>query len=580
MQMTMGRVKTWRRLVAGLVILVLANNGVALAQEQNSGSQGSASPLVIFNVASLDRLLGDVRYLFVAAGQDQINEQIAAGIAGVNDLKGIDRTKPFGGMIFLAPGIPPRPVFVGYVPVSNIQELTQTIAGGDGPGQLKKIEGETDRYELVGREGNQQVILKAGYAFISAEAEALDRKFLDPVKLTSALSSSHDVAVSLRLDTVPVAVKNILLTTLRANFAATMQQRDDEPDGPYQLRKTSQGNTLEFMELLLTEGDRVTLGINASQESRAAVLELKLDTRKDGNWAKSLKEIGSKPSYFSSLVDETAPLSFSMSWAMDKREKGNLLEMLKVAEPQIAGQLTAVAPAVTSLFGALSKTAAGGHLDAFVQYRPTKSDENKNMVIIGGLKVANGQQLSAAIRTILIQLKSNPDVGDLEIDIDEHEGVSFHRFRGNRSAEAEAGGGRVLGAEPSVYIGTGPRAVWVSVGGTASLKAVKSSIDKLSGSGRKKRVVRGTRPVPFQFVLNMARWLDTMDPERPFAKLAREAFGGGADRLQVDIQPTDNGMRVRVNAQEGFLKLLGMAIGRGITARREAAENSPDDESP
>ena len=172
MQMTMGRVKTWRRLVAGLVILVLANNGVALAQEQNSGSQGSASPLVIFNVASLDRLLGDVRYLFVAAGQDQINEQIAAGIAGVNDLKGLDRTKPFGGMIFRAPGIPPRPVFVGYVPVSNIQELTQTIAGGDGPGQLKKIEGETDRYELVGREGNQQVILKAGYAFISAEAEA------------------------------------------------------------------------------------------------------------------------------------------------------------------------------------------------------------------------------------------------------------------------------------------------------------------------------------------------------------------------------------------------------------------------
>ena len=194
--MMMGRVKTWRRLIAGLVILVLVSSGTPRAQGQDSGRQGSAAPLVIFNVASLDRLLGDVRYLFVAAGQDQINEQIESGIAGVNNLKGIDRSKPFGGMIFLAPGIPPEPVFVGYVPVSNIQELAETIGGGEGPAQLKRVEGETDRYELIGREGNQQVILKAGYAFISQDADALDRKFLDPVKLTSALSSSHEYGPS------------------------------------------------------------------------------------------------------------------------------------------------------------------------------------------------------------------------------------------------------------------------------------------------------------------------------------------------------------------------------------------------
>ena len=101
MRMMMGRVKTWRRLMAGLVILVLVSSGTPRAQGQDSGPQGSAAPLVIFNVASLDRLLGDVRYLFVAAGQNQINEQIESGIAGVNDLKGIDRKKPFGGMIFL-----------------------------------------------------------------------------------------------------------------------------------------------------------------------------------------------------------------------------------------------------------------------------------------------------------------------------------------------------------------------------------------------------------------------------------------------------------------------------------------------
>ena len=88
----------------------------------------AAQPLVIFNVASVDRLLGDVRYLFDASGQSQINEMIDSGLAGVNDLKGLQRNKPMGAMLFLAPGLPPTPFLVSYVPVANIEELTQTIA--------------------------------------------------------------------------------------------------------------------------------------------------------------------------------------------------------------------------------------------------------------------------------------------------------------------------------------------------------------------------------------------------------------------------------------------------------------------
>ena len=47
-------------------------------------------PLVIINVASIDRLLGDVKYLFETAAQPQINEMIDTGLAGVNNLKGVE----------------------------------------------------------------------------------------------------------------------------------------------------------------------------------------------------------------------------------------------------------------------------------------------------------------------------------------------------------------------------------------------------------------------------------------------------------------------------------------------------------
>jgi len=570
--MTLGS-QMWRRMLALLIAgLITAGLPAAVRAQDNAADdpadttdKSAAVPLVIINVASIDRLLGDVKYLFEVAGQPEINQTIDNGLAGVNNLKGVDRKKPLGVMIFLAPGFPPSPIPVGYVPVANIDELTQTIGGG-GATTLKPVDGEADRYELVGQRGTQQILLRGGYAFISQNAENLDQKFLDPAKLTSGLSARHDLAVTLRLDTVPEAVKTTLLGVLRAQFNANMQQRDDEPDGPYQLRRANESNTLEFIELLLSEGNRITLGINASKENKDAILEFQFEAKPDGNWAKALAKIDSRPSYFAPLLDEKAPLSFSLSWKMDDREQGNMTEFLRVLEPQITAQLEPVAPAVRSLFAALNKTAETGHADAFFQYKVMPPER---MALYGGLRIEEGQKLSLAVRSILAQLKQNPDVGDLELDVDAHKGVSFHRIGGRAQAVSPANQ-RIYGGTPSVYIGTGPKVVWFSLGDSSSLDATKTAIDDLATA--RATVGKQKRGVPFQFVLNMASWLDKMDAERPFTKLAREAFTGGKDRLQVDIRPSDNGMRIQLKVEEGFLKLLGSAIGSGIQRQQQRRE--------
>lgn len=570
--MTIGS-HVWRRALALLIagLITLGASPAVRAQDDaaddpaDTTDKSAAVPLVIINAASVDRLLGDVRYLFDVAGQAQINEAIDNGLAGVNNLKGVDRKKPLGLMIFLAPGFPPSPIPVGYVPVENIDELTQTIGGGTT--QLKPVDGEPDRYELVGgRGGNQQILLRGGYAFISQDAENLDQKFLDPAKLTSGLSARHDLAVTLRLDTVPEAVKTTLLGVMKAQFNASMQQRDDEQDGPYQLRRANEANTLEFIELLLAECNRVVLGINASKEDKDAVLEIQFEAKPDGKWAKAMAKIDSQPSYFAPLLDEKAPLSFSLSWKMDDREQGNMTEFLRVIEPQIASQLEPVAPAVRNLFAALNKTAETGHADAFFQYKVMPPER---MALFGGVKVQDGQKLSVAVRSILAQLKQSPDVGEMEIDIDSYKGVSFHRI-GSRQDAVSPANQRIYGGTPSVYIGTGPSVIWFSLGDSSSLDATKTAIDELAVA--RATVGKQKRGAPFQFVFNMASWLDKMDAERSFTKLAREAFQGGKDRLQVDVRPSDNGMRIQLKVEEGFLKLLGSAIGSGIQRQQQRRE--------
>jgi len=556
--------------IAGLITfgtpLALRAQDDATDDPDATADKAAAVPLVIINAASVDRLLGDVKYLFETAGQAQINESIENGLAAANNLEGVNRKKPLGMMIFLAPGFPPTPIPVMYVPVDDITKVAELIGGG-GNTQLKPVDGEPDRFELIGgRRGPQHVVLRGGYAFINRSAENLDQKFLDPVKLTSGLSARHDLAVTLRLDTVPDAVKTTLLGVLRAQFNANMQQRDDEPDGPYQLRRANESNILEFIELLLAEGNRVTLGINASEEDKDAVLEVQFEAKPSGNWAKALAKIDSRPSYFAPLLDEKAPLSFSLSWKMDDREQGNMTEFLRVLEPQIASQLEPVEPAVRSLFSTLTKTAETGHADAFFQYKVMPPER---MALFGGLKVEDGQKLSTAVRSILSQLKMNPEVGELEVDIDAHKGVSFHRI-GSRAETTSATNQRIYGGTPSVYIGTGPNVVWFSLGDSSSLDATKTAIDDLAEA--RATVGKKVRGAPFQFVLNMSSWLDKLDSEGRFAKLARPAFEGGNDRLQVDVRPSENGMRFQLKVEEGFLKLLGSAIGTGIQRQQERRE--------
>ena len=97
------RLQSWHRVLALLVVGLFAIGAPAVSRAQDKDAdkpeiRPASQPLVIFNVASVDRLIGDVRYLFEASGQTQINEMIENGLAGANNLKGLQRTKSMGAI--------------------------------------------------------------------------------------------------------------------------------------------------------------------------------------------------------------------------------------------------------------------------------------------------------------------------------------------------------------------------------------------------------------------------------------------------------------------------------------------------
>ncbi|MGH7129306.1 MAG: hypothetical protein ACREIV_12110, partial [Planctomycetaceae bacterium] len=371
---------------------------------------GPPVPLVVVNVASADRLLGEVTYMFEAAGREDMNDLVTGLLGNLGDLKGLDRTRPLGVMLFLEPGFPPQPQPVGFIPVKDIDDLLETLS--IGPLRAEAVVGEDGRYQLVPknnpRPGREMLaVLRGDYLFVTnTEGELLlDAELPNPVEVTQSLVNRYDAAVSVNMQSVPEAMKTILLDFVRAQAEADLQQRDDEPESAYQMRRAAGESNLKVFEQLLTQTDDLVLGIDASRERQSVVVEALIHATPDSAYAKYLQELGGQASHFTALLSDASPLTLSVSWKMDEREKTLLSESIGSVQTQMISQLEVDSPLerpINDLAAALTETATAGHLDFFLQFRGKPPE---GFVLLGGAKVARGRSIGSAVQAIFQHLQ-------------------------------------------------------------------------------------------------------------------------------------------------------------------------------
>lgn len=534
-----------------------------------------AKPLVVLNIASINRVLDNAAYLFKQIERPELMDFIGAGLANLRDFKGIDRDKSGGVMIFLAEGLLPQPVPIAFVPVSDINELTQTLA--NTPVKLQASPDAEDRYELVPKNGPKQYVrLVKGYALITQTPENLDREFVDPGEFTESLSSRYDIALSANLKTTPEPVKILLLNVLRTSTQAGMQQRDEEPEGAYRIRKAQAEGNLHFFEGLLKEGEEATLGLKVDRETRKGVFDLTIRAKQDSGFAKELMgEI--KPSYFAAAIDSTVPLSVSISGKLDKFQQKQYHEFISITELE-ANRGLAKLPAnakreeipqlaaIKSFVESLNATVDNGHLDGFLQFH---GDPEKTFTVLGGVRLLEGRKFGEGLQDILNRLKNETAPFDIELSASSHGDVVFHRLTPKNIRKQEQ---RVYGETAAVYVGTDNNAIWFAFGEQEALSKLRSAMDRVEAS--KAQAPKLDDVVPVQVVVNMSQWvkLNANKNERvgPFNKIAQEAFNqAGNDVLRLDLRPIENGFRMRAQLEHGFLRLLGLGIARQIDGRQE-----------
>lgn len=563
---------SFTRTMIWLVCGLLVSSGLVQAQgttpaapatpatpAEKTTPEGPQLPVLVVNVASVERVLTDVDYMFKTAERPDMMDLVNGFITNqVGDLKGMNRQKPFGLMLFLAPGLPPTPTPITYVPVDGIDDLMKIVE--KSPIKPRKVDGDPNRYELIGRRGKFQVLLKNGYAYITNDSNKamLDAELPEPAAIAEPMAAKYDLGVSVMIKNIPLVIRNVLLVFLRQNFETQLQQRDNEPEAAYKVRRASGMSTVELIEQVMTQVDQFQFGIDASEERKNVEVELLLEATPDSEMAKLTKGLAGRKSYFFPLFDDNKPLTVSASWKMDKRERKAATALVEAMQIGLEKSLLErEAPEVKPLFDSMRATVENGEMDFCLQFQPVG---DRNFVIVGGARILGGESFAKGLEQLLVTVQDREELDKVVVNAATHGDIRFHQLAAKNVPEQEV---RTYGGSPSVYLGASPQTVWFAVGADQAMTQLGAAIDA-TVAGNASQPGGGTA-YPFQMILRTAPWLNLPagnDREVERQDFAKRALTPESDALRISVQPTNNGTRSKVVIDEGFVKLIALLLAR------------------
>lgn len=599
-----------------LALVVISCPAQLLAQDDDGPTpifSAGNRPFVYFMAASGNRLKDEATYMFDTAGMpDAIDGIMGALEDNVNGLSGLDWDRPAGMMVYLNSVFPPSFEFVSFLPVSTVEEFQSMMEIGTQI--MREVPNEPGRYELITPRRNIQIRIENNYAFIQMPFmepdPAFDRELPSPGTMVASLANQFDIGITLDVEAIPKATRTLLTNVLTSTMSTQMQQRDEEAASTYELRKSWMQADIDAFKLAFEECQKMSFGLNVDSDQRKANIDFVIDVKDGGKLLEEILASSTKPSYFSPLLSDDAPVSLSWSGLMAERDReryGNALEALKAEAARVVeedGELGAVPSEGSPLFralDALQTTAREGHLDTFGQFY---NDSDGKLALVGALRIQDGASVASGLGDVLRRVQEKIDIGELTIGSDEHNGVTFHRLE---IKDVDAGAIEIFGRGAGVRIGASDRTLWVCVGGDKSFDTLTGTMDELvsayenpteramvsamrlvvkvnevvtlaksagaanekekaekaaekaAAAGKDADAAAGSKEKAQSSSQNRrSQWRERRAAQR---QLFMEALEEGDDRIELNARPTDHGMRMRAIFEEGFIRGVGRMIG-------------------
>jgi hypothetical protein len=548
-----------------LVAALLASRVAPCVAKDEKADASATKPVAVLSIASYDRIMADIAMVGNLAGNPDLDKNLEGMLKLFTQgqgLNGMDPKRPWG-ITLATDGLSFQPLV--FIPVNNLKTLMESLSAligeptdaGDGVMELEVF--------------SQRILIKEsnGWAFIAQSNEALASVPKDPTKILDGLDKAYDIGIRLYVQNIPEVYRTLAIDQLRMGVETGLGRLPDESDEAYEARRKLAERQIQTITEAINDVDQLTLGVGLDLNAKTAHLDIAVTAVKDSKSATQLAQFQPATSEFAGFLVGDAAASLNVTAKIAKTDTEQIVAGLSALKAQALQHIEGGSKLATDeaskklakemlneVFNAIQSTLESGKIDAGA----TLNLSDKSMALVAGAYVADPAQLEAALKKFAKLAEKEPNFPGIKFDADKHGDVRFHTA--SIPVPEDQSISKVLGKKLDVAVGIGTKTAYLALG-SDSLKLLKQLIDKSKPEASK-------RVPPFQLNVSLApifQFASAMSEEdSPGVKAMAEqlAKSNGKDHVTLVMKPEKDAFMIRLEAEEGVLRLLANA-GKLIT---------------
>jgi hypothetical protein len=561
---------TWIVLVSTAAATLLA------VRPLHAQQTGELKTVAVVAVARYEKLISDITFLGSLGGRPEMGQMVEGGFAFFTQGKGpqaIDKTQPLG-VVVQTDGAAFYPV--GCLPVTQPKDLLD-VARGFGA-EIKDKGKDIHEIQMPNQQRPLFVKLQGGWAFLSGSLEALDRAPENPPQVLGELVSEYVVGGRISVKDVPEMYRQFAITAMQAGMQQQLQQQQaSESQEQYELRRELAEAQMEQMVRTINEMDSLTFGWAIDEKQQRMYADFTYLFVEGSKTAEQIATYEQPRTNFAGFYQPDVAMTMSFATKADPdvirqdiQQVESMMQAAKSGFNQAVDESEAKNPeglkeAFSEWVDAFAATVKAGEIDGAAALHL----EADSLTLVAGGHVAEPAKVESGLKKLEEAAQDEPQFAGIQWNVDSHAGVKFHTMT-IPVPEDQEGPRKLLGSEVQLAVGIGPSAVYVGAG-KEHIAAVKRAIDASAAEPNKAvppfELVVSLGPI-MDFAAAQAEESEQREIVKSIANMLRNE-AAGRDHLRMVGQILPNGLRYRVEAEEGVLK----AIGRIATeAQRQALQ--------
>jgi len=537
----------------------------SVAQAQPSSWE--TGPVAVISINSIDNILEDMNFVGSLAGQPKLGDEYQPMLAGF--APGLDGSKPIGLIVNVGEMGPSGAL---CVPVTDLKQLVDNL-----PLPGVSAEEEPDGTLVISVQGQPFFAREAGgWTFVSMSPEMLEGVPEDPSKIIGALTQDYDIGVRLSVQNVPEHFRDMAVAQLQMGMEAGLQQQGEETDAQFAARRELSQVQIEQVKVAINELDELTFGLALDGEKLRSYFDIVYTAVPGSKLAEKIALNSDPKTNFAGFFQPDAAMMLSFASKTSESDVAQVEQMFEAVRKQLGAAIDKEADTASDEERALIKSAMNDFLDAFLSTLQKgvmdggavlNLSPSSATLIAGGL-VGDPSKVESGLKKLTeLAAKKESKFPGVDWDADSHADVKFHTLSipiPNDKAEPR----QLFGDSMEVAVGIGKESAFFALGRDC-LEAVKRVIDT-SAANPKKSVAPMEMTFALKQIMEVAASLAD-ERDKPNIQMVAEMLANiadGRDHVRIVVQPIPNGARTRIEAEEGVLRAIGMAV---MQAQMEAA---------